>query len=243
MLNANAFDLNFKTALVIGGTGLIGSYLLRNLIHHPSFKTVTSLSRNSSGLKSLELREYLIDFNRIDELDDRSYGFDSDILFITLGTTIKAAGSKAAFERVDLEYALRVAQKAKAAGCKQCHVVTAMGANEHSKIFYNRVKGKVECQLKKLDFESLHIYRPSLLLGKRKQRRNKERIGQLVMQGLAPTMLGPLKTYQPIHAETVAEAMLKRSIEDYTGDYVLHSKAIKQIADPPQKRKAVELAE
>ncbi len=211
---------------MIGGTGLIGRYLLRDLIHHPSFEKVTSLSRNPSGLKGLGLREYLIDFDRIDELDDRSYGFDSDVLFITLGTTIKDAGSKAAFERVDLEYALRVAQKAKAAGCRHCHVVTAMGAYEYSKIFYNRIKGKVECQLKQLGFESLHIYRPSLLLGKRQSPRTKERFGQILLQGLAPTMLGPLKTYRPIHAETVAEAMLKRSIEDHTGEYVLLSKDI-----------------
>ena len=227
MTDAHVFDLDFKRALIVGSTGLVGGYLLRDLIHHSKFNAVHSLSRRPSGLDSPTLKAHLIDFDQIDTLDATTHGFDADALFIALGTTRKAAGSKAQFRKVDFEYPLTIARKARAAGCDACHVVSAMGADAQSNIFYNRVKGELEDALKSLGFPQLYIYRPSILMGPRQEQRIGEQIGKTVMTALSPLMLGPLKTYRPIHATTVADAMLQNAVNGTNGVHILSSDAIK----------------
>ncbi len=152
-----------------------------------------------------------------------------DDVFCCLGTTMSKAGSKDAFRKVDYDYPLRAAEITHRKGAQQYLLVSAMGADETSYIFYNQVKGEVEAAIAKLGFEAFHVFRPSMLLGERTETRIGEQIGQVVMKGLASLMVGGLKKYQAIPAETVAEAMVHVARKELSGTYVFESDKIKAL--------------
>jgi len=195
-------DIN-KTALLIGATGLIGGQLLTKLLHSPFYSKVIVLTRRALDLRNTKLTEVIFDFDRPD-----ASRIMADDIFCCLGTTIKKAGSREAFKKVDFEYPLKVAKLAKLNGANKYIIVTAMGADPKSGIFYNRVKGEIESELKQLNFDSLHILQPSLLLGDRQESRTGEKIGEVLAAVFRPIMLGPLKKYRAIESEKVANAMI-----------------------------------
>jgi len=192
-----------KTALVAGATGLIGQQLVEQLLKSDRYAEVRTLVRKPTGRHHPKLVEVDYDFDQPDAGQLRG-----DDVFCCLGTTMKKAGSKAAFTKVDHDYPLQVAQAAKQNGATQYLIVTAMGADSSASIFYNRVKGNVEEDLRKIGFDALHIFRPSLLLGNREEKRLGEKIGEAVMGFFDPVMVGPLKKYRTIDAIKVAKAML-----------------------------------
>jgi len=138
-------------------------------------------------------------------------------VYCCLGTTIKKAGSQDAFRRVDHDYVVALAQAAKQAGARRFLLVSALGANPRSHIFYNRVKGEVERDVSAVAFAAVHIFRPSLLLGERAESRPLERLGTLAFGVLAPLLVGPLRPYRPIAAEAVAQAMVRAALGEGTG--------------------------
>ncbi len=192
-----------KTALLIGATGLIGSQLLTKLLHSPFYSNVVVLTRRSLEITNTKLREIIFDFDRPD-----ASKVVADDVFCCLGTTIKKAGSREAFRKVDFDYPLKIAKLAKLNGAGKYIVVTAMGSDPSSGIFYNRVKGEIERELISLNFDALHILRPSLLLGDRKESRTGEKIGEVLIAIFKPIMIGPLKKYRAIESEKVANAMI-----------------------------------
>ncbi len=194
---------SYKTALVVGATGLIGHQLVNQLLQSELYSEVRVLVRKSLEKQHPKLVEVLYDFNQSD-----ASVVQGDDVFCCLGTTMKKAGSKGAFTRVDHDYPLQIARAAKQNGATQFLIVTAMGANPKSSFFYNRVKGNVEEDLKKLGFAALHIFRPSLLLGSRDEKRLGEKIGESLMGVFDPLMLGPLKKYRAIDSAKVANAMM-----------------------------------
>lgn len=215
--------MNPKSAMVIGSTGLTGSILLKQLLAADHFDTVISVSRKDPGFVHEKLVKYILDFDRLDEVEELLV---SDHIFCCLGTTIKVAGSQEAFRKVDMEMPLEFAQIARKNNSPNFSLVTAMGANPASKVFYNRVKGEVEEEIKKVGFEHLSIFRPSLLLGDREEIRKGERIAQGLSVALPFLFIGPLAKYKPIPAETVASAILKESISPSTGVVVYESPQI-----------------
>ena len=150
----------------------------------------------------------------------------ADDAFCCLGTTIRQAGSQAAFRKVDFDYVINFAIAAKAAGVKRFLVVSALGANAKSCVFYNRVKGEMENALKAMNFESLHIFRPSFLLGERAEARVGERLGIKVFSALAPLMIGPARKVRPVEAKAVARAMVLAANSDALGMTVVESDEI-----------------
>jgi uncharacterized protein YbjT (DUF2867 family) len=194
-----------RKAVMAGATGLIGKELLHLLLENPSYTSVTSLVRRPTGIQHPKLHEVVIDFNSLNISEVDLTGAD---VFCTLGTTIKKAGSQAAFRQVDYTYPLSLGSMAKDSGAKQFFIVTAMGADRTSKVFYNRVKGEVEEALQGLGLSALKIFRPSLLLGDREEFRFGERTAALVSSFIAPLFIGPLKKYKPIQARNVAKAMV-----------------------------------
>jgi uncharacterized protein YbjT (DUF2867 family) len=144
---------------------------------------------------------------------------------------MKKAGSKEAFHRVDYQYPLETAQLALKNGAAQYLIVTAMGANKKSMFFYNRVKGEIEEAIWKLNFSAVHIFRPSLLLGERKEQRMGEKIGAIVMKLLRPFLIYGLKKYRAIEGKTVAAAMYKMAQENLTGRYIYESDRIENVAN------------
>ena len=188
--------------LLIGATGLVGGHCLDALRADGRVATVTVLQRGVPAAErgDARLRVLQADFDRLDALPANTFHVDAAIC--ALGTTIGKAGSQAAFRRVDHDYVLAVAQRARAAGASRFGLVSALGAEVGSRVFYNRVKGEIEVAIEALGFDSLSIVRPSLLLGARDEFRLGERLS-------AP--LGRLlpRRWRAVPAEAVARALVE----------------------------------
>ncbi|MFQ6047078.1 MAG: oxidoreductase [Gemmatimonadales bacterium] len=212
-----------KSALVAGATGLVGSACLTEVLASPHYREVTALVRRPIGLSHPKLTECLVDFERL-ESDDPS--LQGDDVFCCLGTTMKAAGSKDAFRRVDYDYPLALARTTRGRGAQQFVLVSSMGAKPRSLSFYLRVKGELEEALRRLGFTSLVILRPSLLLGTRQDRRLGETLAQLAGRVLAPLVWGSLAKYRPVSAGSVAKVMVEAANLGLYGVHVIESDRI-----------------
>ena len=193
-------------AVIAGATGLIGSFLVDQMKTDKDVMTVTALTRRS-GEQVGKVAWTKVDFDQSADLEKACGGADS--AFCCLGTTMKNAGSKEAFRKVDHDYVIAFAKAAKSQGIETFSVVSAIGSDPDSSIFYNQVKGEMERDLKKIGFEILNIFQPSILLGTREEGRLGEKIGTVAMKVASPLMIGSLSKYKPIHVKTVAGAMLK----------------------------------
>ena len=198
-----------RSALIVGATGLVGSHLVKQICDHPQYVSVTAIVRNHLPFEHEKLTVHTVNFDAISEADVQ---FVDDV-FCCLGTTRKKAGSREQFEKVDVEYPLQIAALAKRAGAHHFIVISAMGASETSTAYYNRVKGKLEQQLQVLQFPTLSIVRPSLLVGERSELRLGEKSGEVVLKFLNPLLVGPLKRYRSIKASQVATSMLAIALQ------------------------------
>lgn len=194
-----------KTAIIIGSTGLTGGYLLSELVANPNYSKIIVLVRKASGQNNPKIEELVVDFNKLSDFKDKIIGDD---VYCTIGTTIKKAGSQKAFAKVDLEYPLSIAKIAKENGAKHFLLMSSLGANASSGNFYLKTKGTLENNLRDLHFDSLSIFRPSILLGPRSEFRLGEKIGIFFMRLFYFLLLGSLKKYRPIHVKQVAHAMV-----------------------------------
>ncbi|GAB4017983.1 oxidoreductase [Spirosoma koreense] len=212
--------LSPKTALVLGATGLIGNLVTHRLVDSPFYEKVKVLVRKPLNWQHPRLQEIQFDFDHPNGLLTQA-----DDIFCCLGTTIKKAGSRDAFRKVDYQYPIDIAQLSLAAGARQFAVVTAVGANPASSIFYNRVKGEVERDLTNLHYPTLLIFRPSLLLGNRTEVRLGEQISSLLMRVLNPVI--PAK-YKGVDADKVASAMIQTAQQGLTGKHIYESDSLQE---------------
>jgi len=194
-----------KTALVFGATGLVGSKLVDLLIEDERYSKIRVANRSSKNYEDSKIEEVLVDFNHLEEYAD---SFNADDVFICLGTTIKKAGSKPAFEKVDLDYPTEIARLAKQNQVSQLVHISAIGANSKSSNFYTKTKGKAEEAVWKVGPENSYAVRPSMLFGNREEFRLGEKIGIALMKTLGFLMVGPAKKYKGIYDEEVAQAMI-----------------------------------
>jgi uncharacterized protein YbjT (DUF2867 family) len=203
-------------AVVAGSTGLIGSYLIELLESDEAFDRVVALSRREKA--STETIQWVqADFKDQNALEQACK--DADHAFCCLGTTMKKAKSKDAFREVDFTFVVNFARAAKDAGCGSFSVVSAIGSDASSGIFYNRVKGEMELNIEKIGFERLQIFQPSILMGPRREKRFGEKLGIIGMRIASPILLGSLKKFKPIHAKAVAEAMVELAKEGERGTF------------------------
>lgn len=169
-------------AVIVGATGLVGNSLLDKLLADPDFKKVICVTRKSTGKSSMKLEEVLIkDLSELMQLKDQLKG---NRFFCCLGTTIKTAGSKQNFRKVDFDAVLDFAKIAEYHQAESFSLISAMGADDASLFFYNRVKGEIEKAISSLKIKSIFIYRPGLLIGERKEKRTGEAIAIQVFHGL-----------------------------------------------------------
>lgn len=221
-----------KKAIIVGATGLVGRYCLSYLLMDKNYSEVIVISRNALPLKDQKLKNIVCDF---DELEKLSNDLIADDVFCCLGTTINVAGSKENFKKVDLHYPIKVATIAKSNGATKFLVVSAMAANKNSSVFYNQVKGEMEEQLKSIGYKGLYIFRPSLLLGMRKEFRLGERIAIMLSKILSPIISFFAKQYKPIDAMVVAHAMYQKAIENSYEHHTFSSDKIQEIFNNRQK--------
>ncbi len=195
-------------ALIAGASGLVGSCLLRQLLDSPEYERVIALGRRPLGLVHPKLEQVVADFSALEKVTAELNCTDA---FCCLGTTIRSAGSREKFRAVDHNAVLALAWAARRNGAQRFFVVSALGADAASRIFYNRVKGETEEALEVIGFPTLGIFRPSLLLGPRPEFRVGERVSALILWLAEPLLLGRLRQYRAIPAEVVARAMLRCS--------------------------------
>lgn len=217
-----------KRVLIVGASGLVGGHLLNLLLENDFFAQVVSLVRKPTNKQHHKLLEQVFDFGNSTAYEQLS---EVDMAFCCLGTTIKKAGSQDAFKKVDWEYPLKLAQALKKSGCASYNVVTALGADANSMVFYNRVKGELENDLKKLDFDFLSIYQPSLLLGNRQENRMGEKLAIAIFPHFDFLLQGSLKKYRAIQAEDVAKGMIYGAINQKSNIQTYLSDEIKDMAD------------
>jgi len=211
-----------KTALLAGATGLIGKQVLQLLLDDAYYSKVKAITRKPLDVQNPKLENIVLDFDRLAEEEET---LKADDVFCCLGTTIRIAKTKEAFRKVDFEYPVELGRIAKKTGATQYLLISALGADKNSSIFYNRVKGEVEEAIQSIAFHTLHIFRPSLLLGDRTE----ERAGE----GAATTFfkifgfLVPLK-YKAIDSGKVARAMLHFARTNNTGFHILESSVLQK---------------
>lgn len=206
-----------RTAVVAGYTGLVGRALLARLLEDPRCARVIAVGRREPPAAHVRLHVIKSDLSDLAKIGPQ---LAADDAFCCLGTTLRSAGSKAAFEAVDYHMVVNFARAAHAAGARRMVMVSSLSADPKSPIYYSRIKGRTEQALREVGFDSLHIVRPSLLLGERAETRVGEGLAQKIAPLLNPLMLGPLAKYRAISAEDVAAAMMELSRREDRGVFV-----------------------
>lgn len=217
-----------RKALIIGATGATGRSLIDQLKEKNEYELIYVVHYRTTGLEDGNIViEHVLDFENI--LDFRLEAIDD--VFCCLGTTIKKAGSKEEFKKVDKDYVLSFGKWAKIQNVNSFHVISAMGSDVNSSFFYNQVKGEMEQGLINLNFRSLYIYRPSLLLAKRDEFRLGEKIGEVLFTIFSPLMLGPLKKHKAISVNKVAASMIYHAIHNETGNHIILSDEMQDLVN------------
>ena len=195
-----------KTALLFGSSGLIGGHLFNKLIESNDYIKIKLFVRSVSEINNPKVEIIKTDFNNLNNYKEEIKGDDC---FFCIGTTKKNSPYKVEYKRIEHDMPIEIAKIAKSNSVNSFIYVSSGFANPKKSGDYLRFKGQVEEELKKLNFSTLGIMRPSFLLGNRKEKRIGEKIGIFLFKLLSPLFLGPLKKMKPIHSETVANAMIE----------------------------------
>ena len=214
-----------KTAILFGATGLVGGYCLKFLLESPLYSKVKTFNRRKLNIDHPKYEEYIIDFDKLEDYAGWMIGED---VFCCLGTTRKKAGSKAAFSKVDYTYVLKAAKLTAKNKANQFLLVSAVGADKDSMFFYNQIKGEIESSIQNLNFWSIHIFRPSLLLGSRNELRVGEKLAMYASSifNLVTNKLAP--KYSAVHGEQVAKTMILAAQRIDGGTFIYESDEIQQ---------------
>lgn len=215
-----------RSALVLGATGLVGQSCLALLLADERYSEVHAIVRTPLSHEHPRLRPHVVSFTALGLTVSAIGAAD---IFCCLGTTIKKAGSREAFRQVDYEYPLAAAQSALQGGAQQFLLVSAVGANPDSWIYYNRIKGEVERDIAALPLGTVQILRPALLLGEREERRVGESVAKAAMKVVQPLLLGGASKYRAIAGTTVARALVALAHTDAPGRHIHESDALQRL--------------
>ncbi len=215
-----------KTAIILGATGLTGGILLQKLLKDPGYSRIKLFSRSSVAVKDDKIEEHLID---LFELEDQKQYFTGDEIYCCIGTTKAKTPNEETYRKIDYGIPVTAAKLAAENNIPVYAVISALGANAGSKIFYNRIKGEMEKDVLKQKVANTYIFQPSLIAGDRVESRTGEKIANKVMNVINPLMIGPLKKYRSIEPTVIAEAMKKVASGGYHKAFI-PSNEIKKIA-------------
>jgi uncharacterized protein YbjT (DUF2867 family) len=214
-------------AVIAGASGLIGNLLLEHLLNHPDFNEVLVLVRKKIDLQHTKLKQVIVDFDNLSNYESEITGH---ALFCCLGSTRKKTPDLKTYRKIDHDYTIQLAKIAAKNSMQQFHLVSALGANPRSSNFYTKLKGETEQDLKQVNMPAIYIYQPSLLTGNRKEKRFAERIFMKLAKWINPLLIGRLKKYRSIAADTVAQAMVKQALKNDSGIFTYPSDQIKKLA-------------
>lgn len=217
-----------RRAIIAGATGLVGGELVKLLLGTREYEGITVLVRRRLNVAHPRLTQLVIDYDKLGEMPTELFA-EADV-YCALGTTMKKAGSKESFERVDYHYPMELGKLAKRAGAAKYLLVSSTGADADSKFFYTRVKGRLERDLQSLSLRSLHLFRPSLILGDRGEFRLGESLAAKLSAWLPFLFSGPLGKYKPVQAEAIAGAMAAAALAKGTFDRIIPSNQIGTMA-------------
>ncbi len=195
-----------KTAIILGATGLTGRELLQLLLENPDYSKVKVFSRRSCDIQNPKLEEHICDLL---QLKEQSEIFTADEVFCCIGTTKAKTADKELYHSIDYGIPVQAGQLAEKNNIPSFSVISAIGADPTSSVFYSRTKGEMEEALLALKIPNLLIYRPSLIYGKREDKRWAERVGTYIIKGLQALMIGKLRKYRATSGAELAEAMLR----------------------------------
>jgi uncharacterized protein YbjT (DUF2867 family) len=194
-----------KKAIVIGASGFVGSLLMEDLLNNPDYDQVTVVVRKDLKIDHPKLKMLIGDFHTLSNLKEKISG---DEIFLTIGTTKKNTPDVKEYYQADHDYPVLAAKIAKENGTKSVFVVTAVGANASSGMFYIRTKGEIERNLIALNFDHTHIFRPSMIMGNRKESRSFEKVLINIFGAINPLFIGGMKIYRGIDGKYIAKSMM-----------------------------------
>lgn len=195
-----------KKAIVYGASGLVGSYILETLLNNTNYEQVVIVVRKELNIQHPKLKTLIGDFNTLPEVVKDIH---VDEVFIALGTTQKKTPDKKLYYQIDHDYPVLAAKLAKENGAKSVFLVSAIGANAKSSIFYTRMKGETEQDIINLNLDHTYIFRPSMILGDRKESRPLEKVFIGIFKFINPLFVGGINKYKGIEASDIAKAMVK----------------------------------
>lgn len=195
-----------KKAIVYGASGLVGSYILETLLNNANYEQVIIVVRKDQNIQHPKLKTIIGDFNSLPEVVK---DIAVDEVFIALGTTQKKTPDKKLYYQIDHDYPVLAAKLAKENGAKAVFLVSAIGANAKSSIFYTKMKGETEQDIINLNLDHTYIFRPSMILGDRKESRPLEKVFIGVFKLINPLFVGGMNKYKGIEASDIAKAMVK----------------------------------
>ncbi len=216
-----------KTAIILGATGLTGNILLHKLLSDDYYGKVIIFGRRTVGFEHPKMEENLVD---LFELEKHKEQFHANVVFCCVGSTQKKTPNKKIYRKVDYGIPVTAAKLCQANGIRFFEVISAIGANANSRFFYNRIKGEMELEVMAQNIQDTYIFRPSLISGKRKEKRHFEFFWKQIMKTTDFLMLGPLKKFRSIHPETIATAMYFIAKNRYR-KMLIKSEEIEEIAN------------
>ncbi len=194
-----------KKAILFGASGFVGSYLLQDLLNNAAYEKVTAVVRKNLNINHPKLKTLIGDYSTLPTLKDN---IDADEIFIALGTTKNKTPDKKEYYQIDHDYPVLAAKLAKEKGAGAVFIVSSVGANANSNIFYLKTKGETERDILALNFEHTHIFRPGMIMGKRKENRTLEKLFLKIWPAINAILIGnKLKNYRGIDAKDIARAM------------------------------------
>lgn len=215
-----------KTAILLGATGLTGGILLQKLLNDPRYGKIILFSRASVKIENNKIEEHLMDLFQLENYKEQ---FIADQVFCCIGTTKNRTPNQETYRRIDYGIPVTAAKLCKENGIATFAVISALGANPNSGMFYNKIKGEMERDVLAQKIKNTYIFQPSLIAGDREENRVFENLAKQAMKILNYALIGSLKKYRSIHPETIATAMLVVANKGYEKN-IIESEEIKKIA-------------